>query len=75
MVWQGAEICEEGGGGERGIPQHKRKESCCNSPVVRRVPKNADSICKQLNREDSQIQDFSFVNFERSTEALCADSW
>ena len=74
MVWQGAEICEEGGG-ENGGFRSKRKESCCNSPVVRRVPKNADSICKQLNREDSQIQDFSFVNFERSTEALCADSW
>ena len=62
-------------GGENGGFRSKRKESCCNSPVVRRVPKNAGSICKQLNREDSQIQDFSFVNFERSTEALCADSW
>ena len=26
MVWQGAEICEEGGGGERGIPQQKERK-------------------------------------------------
>ena len=26
MVWQGAEICEEGGGGARGIPQQKERK-------------------------------------------------
>ena len=59
----------------QGLQQKESRRNCCNSPAARRVPKNAGSICKQLNREDSQIQDFSFVNFERSTEALCADSW
>ena len=45
-------------GGENGGFRSKRKESCCNSPVVRRVPKNADSICRQSNREASGTQDF-----------------
>lgn len=69
MVWQGAEICEEGGGGENGGFRSKRKESCCNSPVVRRVPKNAGSICKQLNREDSQCGATRFLrNLDRIFE-------
>ena len=34
------------------------RRNCCNSPAARRVPKNADSICKQSNREASGTQDF-----------------
>ena len=34
------------------------RRNCCNSPAARRVPKNADSICKQSSREASGTQDF-----------------
>ena len=50
------------------------RRNCCNSPAARRVPKNADSICKQSNREASGTQDFCSLNFEKNTEVLYADS-
>ena len=60
---------------ERRIPQQKEsRRNCCNSPAARRVPKNADSICKQSNREASGTQDFCSLNFEKNTEVLYADS-
>ena len=73
MVWQGAEICEEGGG-ENGGFRSKRKESCCNSPVVRRVPKNADSICEQSNREAPGTQEIFSLNPNIKQEVLHAHS-
>ena len=72
MVWQGAEICEEGGG-ENGGFRSKRKESCCNSPVVRRVPKNADSICEQFNREALGTQE-KFISEFQNQEVPYANS-
>ncbi len=50
------------------------RRNCCNSPAARRVPKNADSICRQSNRETSGTQDFCSLNFEKNTEVLYADS-
>lgn len=35
---------------------------------------NADSICRQSNRETSGAQDFCSLNFEKNTEVLYADS-
>ena len=35
---------------------------------------NADSICRQSNREASGTQDFCSLNFEKNTEVLYADS-
>ena len=50
------------------------RRNCYNSPAARRVPKNADSICRQSNREASGTQDFCSLNFEKNTEVLYADS-
>jgi hypothetical protein len=37
---------------------------------------SANSLTERLpERKMLFSEDFSFVNFERSTEALCADSW
>lgn len=33
----------------QGPQQKESRRNCCNSPAARRVPKNADSICKQFN--------------------------
>ena len=41
----------------QGPQQKEGRRNCCNSPAARRVPKNADSICKQSNREASGTQD------------------
>ena len=46
------------------IPVPTKKENrrnCCNSPAARRVPKNADSICEQFNRETSGTQENLFL--------------
>lgn len=41
---------ERRGDEKREIQQQKEsRRNCCNSPAARRVPKNADSICKQFN--------------------------
>ena len=38
----------------------ENRRNCGNSPAARRVPKNADSICEQFNRETSGTQEKSF---------------
>ena len=38
----------------------ENRRDCGNSPAARRVPKNADSICEQFNRETSGTQEKSF---------------
>ena len=40
--------------------QKESRRNCGNSPAARRVPKNADSICEQFNRETSGTQEKSF---------------
>ena len=37
--------------------------NCCNSSAARRVSENADSICKQSNKETSETQDIFSLNF------------
>ena len=39
----------------------ENRRNCCNSSAARRVPKNADSICEQFNRETSGTQEKSFL--------------
>jgi hypothetical protein len=41
--------------------QKENRRDCGNSPAARRVPKNADSICEQFNRETSGTQEKSFL--------------
>ena len=52
---------------EAKLRNHIKKESrrnCCNSPAARRVPKNADSICEQFNREALGTQEKIISEFE-----------
>ena len=39
----------------------ENRRDCGNSPAARRVPKNADSICEQFNRETSGTQENLFL--------------
>lgn len=48
----------------------ENRRNCCNSPAVRRVPKNADSICEQFNRETSGTQEKSFSLNSYEKESL-----
>ena len=40
-----------------------KPSNCCNSSAARRVSENADSICKQSNKETSETQDIFSLNF------------
>lgn len=40
------------------------RRNCCNSPAARRVPKNADSICEQSNREAPGTQEKNISEFQ-----------
>ena len=40
------------------------RRNCCNSPAARRVPKNADSICEQSNRETAGTQENIISEFQ-----------
>ena len=50
-----------------GSAEHKKMKppNCCNSSAARRVSENADSICKQSNKETSETQDIFSLNFCR----------
>lgn len=42
-------------------PPKENRRVCGNSPAACRVPKNADSICEQFNRETSGTQENLFL--------------
>ena len=50
----------------QGPQQKESRRNCCNSPPARRVPKNADSICRQSNREASGTQVFVLLISKRT---------
>ena len=50
------------------------RRNCCNSPAARRVPKNADSICEQSNREAPGTQEIFSLNPNIKQEVLHAHS-
>ena len=65
-------ICKED---EKNTPQYivlkkENRRNCGNSPAARRVPKNADSICEQFNREPSGTQEKSFSLNSYEEESL-----
>ena len=49
------------------------RRNCCNSPAARRVPKNADSICEQSNREAPGTQE-KFISEFQNEEVPYANS-
>ena len=49
------------------------RRNCCNSPAARRVPKNADSICEQSNKEAPGTQE-KFISEFQNQEAPYAYS-
>jgi hypothetical protein len=49
------------------------RRNCCNSPAARRVPKNADSICEQFNREALGTQE-KFISEFQNQEVPYANS-
>ena len=51
-------------------PKKENRRDCGNSPAARRVPKNADSICEQFNRETSGTQEKSFSLNSYEEESL-----
>ena len=56
------------------VPVKKEsRRNCCNSPAARRVPKNADSICEQSNREAPGTQE-KFISEFRNQEVPYACS-
>ena len=50
------------------------RRNCCNSPAARRVPKNADSICEQFNREALGTQE-KFISEFQNQEVPYACPW
>ena len=72
MVTGPKNICK---GDEKNTPQYialkkENRRDCGNSPAARRVPKNADSICEQFNRETSGTQEKSFSLNSYGKESL-----
>jgi|UPI000470767B hypothetical protein len=53
--------------------QKESRRNCCNSPAARRVPKNADSICEQFNREALGTQE-KFISEFQNEEVPYANS-
>ena len=53
--------------------QKESRRNCCNSPAARRVPKNADSICEQSNKEAPGTQE-KFISEFQNQEAPYAYS-
>ena len=47
------------------MKEKMKPPNCCNSSAARRVSENADSICKQSNKETSETQDIFSLNFCR----------
>ena len=57
----------------QGPQQKESRRNCCNSPPARRVPKNADSICEQFNREALGTQE-KFISEFQNEEVPYANS-
>lgn len=57
----------------QGPQQKESRRNCCNSPAARHVPKNADSICEQFNREALGTQE-KFISEFQNEEVPYADS-
>ena len=55
--------------------QKESRRNCCNSPAARRVPKNADSICEQSNREAPGTQEKNISEFQNQEVPHANSRW